>query len=91
MALLMIPGHAAREVVPANGHAFTLDEMQAFVGGYIEILRLPDGRALVINEEGKLRGLPLNPEATVLAAPRIAPDFIVGPALVCTWNEAGGV
>jgi len=90
MALLIQPGTPAREIQPANGRAFTLAEMQAFVEGYIEIVRLPDGRAIVINEEGKLRQMPLNPEATILAAPRIAPDFIVGPALVCTWNEAGG-
>jgi hypothetical protein len=91
MALLLTPDTPAREIQPANGRAFTLDEMQAYVEGYIEILRLPDGRALVINEEGKLRQMPINPEATILAAPCVAPpDFIVGPALVCTWNEAGG-
>jgi len=44
-----------------------LKQMQEVVGGYIEYTRpvLPH-RKLVVNEEGLLRGLPLNPEATAM-------------------------
>jgi hypothetical protein len=48
----------------------TLEEMQAFVGGYIEVC--PSNitrRCLVINEEGLLIDLPVNHEATKLVNP----------------------
>ena len=44
----------------------SLEQMQAFVGGRIEIVRLSDGDHLVINEEGLLDGLPINFEATAV-------------------------
>ena len=44
----------------------SLEEMQAFVGGRIEIVRLSDGDHLVINEEGLLDGLPVNFDATAV-------------------------
>ena len=37
-----------------------LENLQAAVGGYIETVRLSDTAALLVNEEGKLLGLPLN-------------------------------
>ena len=39
-------------IKPKNGHDFTLDEMQAFVGGHIEFVHLDDDMILCINEEG---------------------------------------
>ena len=44
----------------------TLKEAQAFVGGYVECITFPNGDLLIVNEEGKLMQLPLNPEATLL-------------------------
>ena len=43
------------EVTPKNGEYFKLDELQAFVGGYIEVLCPPSmtGALLIVNEEGK--------------------------------------
>ena len=35
---------------------------QEFVGGYVECITFPNGDLLIINEEGKLMNLPLNPE-----------------------------
>ena len=89
MATLFDPDGSEREVRPANGSDFKLDELQAFVGGYIEIVH-PQGRRwrqklLVINEEGKLQGLPLNARASeIYSAPF---DVIVGPALLCHNRE----
>ena len=40
-----------------------LKAAQAFVGGMVEGISFPNGDYLIINEEGKLIGLPLNPEA----------------------------
>lgn len=39
---------------PANGSDFTLEEMQAIVGGYIELVELDGSTTMVVNEEGKL-------------------------------------
>ena len=43
-----------------------LKEAQEFVGGMVEGITFPNGDYLIINEEGKMIGLPLNPEATTL-------------------------
>lgn len=76
------------EVIPKNGTDFTLEEMQGYVGGYIEIVGLNDGRLLVVNEEGKLDGLPINRGATAIwEANHGRTDIIVGDALVCDSNE----
>lgn len=42
----------------------TLEDMQEFVDGRIEIVYLSNGDHLIINEEGLLDGLELNMEAT---------------------------
>ena len=66
-----------------------LKTAQAFVGGYVECITFPNGDLLIINEEGKLIGLPLNPEATALWRMVFTKqnyvtgydDFVVGPAI----------
>jgi len=56
---------AILSIVPNNGLYFTLEEMQKAVGGLVEMLPLPDGRTMIINEEGKLVAEPVkNREAT---------------------------
>ena len=67
-------------VNPADGKAFTLEELQGFVGGYIEIVTTLRGNKLVVNEEGKLNGLPVNIIATEIYGQE---DVIVGDALFC--------
>jgi len=52
------------EIKPANRRYFKLEEMQAYVGGLIQIIPL-DGEGLeeqllVLNEEGKNINLPFN-------------------------------
>jgi hypothetical protein len=44
----------------------TLKEAQACVGGYVEGISFPNGDYLIINEEGKLIGLPFNEQASKL-------------------------
>ena len=68
----------------------TLKEAQAFVGGMVEGIPFPNGDYLIVNEEGKLIGLPLNPEATALWRATFdndnyitgRKDFVVGPAIL---------
>jgi len=71
-------------VAPANGTRFSLAELQAIVGGYIEIVYALDGQAIVLNEDGKLNDLPVNAGACALYGPaRSGHDLIVGDVLVC--------
>lgn len=41
-----------------------LKRAQSLVGGYVQLLTLPDESQLLINEDGIAQGLPLNIEAT---------------------------
>jgi uncharacterized protein YacL len=59
--------------------------MQEIVGGNIEIAYLQDGRMLVIDEEGKLKGKPVNETATVLY--NNPNDCIVGDAILAEHDE----
>jgi hypothetical protein len=71
------------EVRPNDGKEFSLAEMQHFVGGYIELVRLRDGRRMFIDEEGKLKQKPVN----VIATAMYVRDIIVGDALVVEDGE----
>lgn len=70
------------EVQPKNGTDYSLEELQGFVGGYIEIILVGDDSYMVVNEEGKLMGLPVNIKASGMAR-----DVIVGDVLVCGTDE----
>jgi len=90
MARLIPVTGDATWITPNNGATFDLDELQAFIGGYIEFVTLDDGLILCINEEGKLRGLPRNPLATAYVAPYLRDgDYIAGPAILLTRKESG--
>ena len=81
-------GTIIEDVRPAKGTRFKLEQMQAIVGGYIEYVQCKDGKhVLVINEEGKIEGLPYNEKATELAELMVG-DYIVGDALYCLAKEA---
>ena len=65
-----------------------------FVGGMVECVTFPNGDLLLLNEEGKLMGLPLNEEATALWRTHFTKethafgydDFVVGSAMVIQKN-----
>lgn len=76
------------ETTPRNGNDFELDELQAIVGGYIEVVNLRDGRLIVMDEEGKLKGKERNNKATdIFQAAMPTHDFVVGDVLVCDVDE----
>lgn len=60
----------------------TLPTLQRIVGGYIEHVPLPDGRSMWVNEEGLMRGLPYNPQASEMAG-----RMIVGPVAITPPEE----
>lgn len=71
--------------VPMEGKP-TLKDLQAAVGGHIELAMCEDGGAMYINEEGKLEGLEPNDAATELYRHN-AYDIIVGDVVVMTAEE----
>lgn len=76
------------DVKPKNGKDFKLRELQAIVDGYIEIVWLPNDKIMVVNEDGKLRGLETNVEATRIYYNVFGyTDIIVGDVLICDANQ----
>mgnify|MGYP003667608452 FL=1 len=65
-------------------------EVKEFVGGMVEAVHFPNGDLLLLNEEGKLMGLPLNEKASKLWSETFdndnyitgRNDFVVGPAIL---------
>jgi hypothetical protein len=89
MATLIGEDGSAKDLQPANlRQGFTLAELYAVLGcDVVEVVRLRN-RILVIDENGKLVGRPVNAFATMLARGVLQPDdYIVGPALLCSRQE----
>ena len=64
----------------------SLATLQAAVGGYIEAVAVPGDESLVllVNEDGLLRKLPPNPQASAVALRSIVGDAVLMPrALLC--------
>lgn len=99
MAIYYTTDGKFREVQPINGKFFTYEELQNFVkdgdNTMIEIVPLPSGKSIVVNEEGKLIGLPKNQLATdfwrieypLSKYPDNNDELIVGNALVVEPEE----
>ena len=76
------------EVSPKNNRDFTLEELQNFVEGDIEIINLTTEKILIVNEEGKINKLHFNESATELWREYYGrTDYIVGNALLCNSDE----
>ena len=76
----------------ANHDDMSLEGLQQAVGGYIQIISLQSEyepqTSLVIDEEGKLKGKPINKQATFMARHTIFPsDSIVGDVVICRDDE----
>lgn len=83
MATLIKSNGEESYVEPKNGHEFTLEELQGLVGGYIEMVPL-SGQIIVCDEEGLLKGLPVNKRATIVArALGWSGDSFVGNVVIC--------
>lgn len=85
-------GSRVETVHPTNKETFTLEELQGFVGGYIEALRMDTGQMMFLNEDGKSMGLPFNLIADLLAHDLTgiaSHDSIVGDVLIASLSECG--
>lgn len=87
MAVIYKSNGEVIETSPKNKKYFSLKELKEIVGGYIEIVNLGDDY-MVVNEEGKLIGLPFNLNATIVyqISTKIG-EHIVGDVLVCPKNQ----
>lgn len=78
------------DVVPAlkRGDKFLLEELQEYVGGFIELVPLDGHIMMVVNEEGKLLRMPDNAMATdINRLFRKSPDVLVGDVVLCYTDE----
>lgn len=91
MALIIKSNLDTGTTDPKNGTDFTLEELQAAVGGFIQIITLPKSDLiLVIDEAGKCKNLPANYFATKVArwaGAIMEGDCICGDALLCKDRE----
>ena len=72
------------DYTPKNGKTFALTEMQEIIGGYVEPIRLNDGRMIIVDEDGKSKDKAVNSPATnILRRDHYTTDYIVGTAIVC--------
>lgn len=86
MARLFTVSNSIKEISPANGKRFTLEELQGYVGGDIEYLTLSTGEVMVMNVDGNPMGLKRNDLATAATLnvfnghnPSIVGDVLVAP------------
>ena len=90
MADLIYPDGTHQTVTPEDGTHFTLDELQEYVGGYIERAPYPKDEDcdVIVNEEGLLKQLEDNPTGTALlkTVEGVEPR-LVGPVLVLRGKE----
>ena len=86
-AVVLMASGRLRAAVRA-GDAFSLEELQKYVGGLIEVVPLDGHTVMVVNEEGKLNGLPVNRAATdIYETFNHIGDFIVGDVVLCYSEE----
>src|SRR5437667_12700013 len=70
MAEILYPDGTSKEIHPANGDHFEIEELMQIVEGQIQMIPLPDGRIMTFNEDGGpdaeagSAGLPPNEQAT---------------------------
>ncbi len=55
----------------------TLKWVQEHVEGYVEQVRMPDGRRMLVNEDGRMMGLGVNADASALAGQTIVGNAVV--------------
>lgn len=81
-ASLWIKADGANQTVFPAGAKWTLSEMQAKVGGYVELIgrtELSKGKLMFADEDGLMKRLPPNEKASVMAGRPIVGDMLVVP------------
>lgn len=79
------------DITPHNNGKLSYETLTAAVGGMVEMVPLPSGNIMIINEEGKLIGLPENAQAIEIwkkeypieQYPHNNDELVVGNAIIC--------
>lgn len=81
-ASLLIRSDGTEAEVSPRAAVWSLGEMQGHVGGFIELVlhtKLATGMVMFVNEDGRMRGLPPNRKASMLADVPIVGDVLIVP------------
>ena len=88
MAQIIKSNGETKTVEPKNGTDFKLEELQAIVGGYVQIAYLRDDEIMVMDEEGRLKDKDLNLRASLRYRRDVNPyDSVLGDVLICKTNQ----
>lgn len=79
--VLVTTAGGMKAITPMNGRHYSLQEMQSYVGGYIETLKVGQ-KLLVMDEEGKLKGKLPNRIATGWVLQEGINDYICGDVML---------
>jgi len=76
--------HSTQETaIHKRTNTVSLEEAQSLVGGYVQLIQLDDSTQMLFDEEGKLKGYPVNKSATFLAEHVLfAGDCVVGDVVL---------
>lgn len=77
IATLVKSDNTQSYVAPKDTKDFTLEEIQAFCGGFVEMIYTEDGREVWMNEEGRIKGLPENKYISDLLKTSVVGDCLV--------------
>ena len=88
MATLYRIGEKPKKIEPLNGTDFQLEEVWDLIGGYVQVVPLHGGNIMLVDEDGYMKQLPVNIEATAWVMRHCDyPNLIVGTALLCKSKE----
>lgn len=85
MAQLIKADGTVQEITPKSGKKFSLEELQKFVGGYIQVFNIGKGKIIIMDEEGKMKNRPVNQKATKILG--LQGTCIVGDVVVCSSKQ----
>lgn len=89
MARLLKTNGEIVEIEPKNGKKFSLEEAQQYVDGYVEVVQLKHREILICNEEGIIRDMDYNLNATALLKSSYGPGAqrLYGNVIHCLSKE----
>lgn len=88
-AVLLRSDGTSQKVMPDQSDgSFSLEELYRLIEtDLVEVVHLPKGFIMIVDEEGKLKARQVNEAATAVINVWGNPDYIVGNALVCLRSQ----
>lgn len=96
MAIILHANNSTTIITPKSDNEFMLDELQQFVGGFIQIINLKEPITIngikysiaVVDEDGKYKNYRINTAATQYAKNELFDgDFLVGDVIFLKDGE----